>query len=81
MAALKAITVPVTFEIPHVESVERLSLRPGDRIVLTSASRLDDEQFAELSQHIKSWGLPEDVKVIILEAGLSLQVLSREDGD
>lgn len=66
-------------ELPEVAAAARLSLRPGDRLVLSFAERLDMAQYERLSQDVKGWGLPEDVKVIILDGGATLQVLSRED--
>jgi hypothetical protein len=61
-----------------IAKVERLSLQPGDRLVLTVDRRLDDEEFQEMCERTRAWvrslGLP-DGGVIVLEAGMSLQVL------
>jgi hypothetical protein len=63
-----------------VASVERLTLRSGDRIVLNVNRRVSNAEFNELQKHVKdTWGLPEGVKVIILEEGMSLEVLAREE--
>jgi hypothetical protein len=61
-------------EFPDVAKIERLSLRPGDRLVLSVDHLLDDAELAGLREGVRAWGLPEG-SVIILEAGLSLQVL------
>lgn len=65
-------------DLPEVAKVERLTLRPGDRLVLTVDHQLDDYEFRNLTEQAREWardlGLPEG-GVIILEAGLSLQVL------
>jgi hypothetical protein len=61
-------------EFPDVAKIERLSLRPGDRLVLSVDHPLDDVELTELAEGVRGWGLPEG-SVIILEAGLSLQVL------
>jgi hypothetical protein len=65
--------------LPEVATAARLSLRPGDRLVLSFDYRLDDASFDAVTEQVKTWGLPEDVKVIILDQGQSLQVLARED--
>ena len=61
-----------------IAKVERISLQPGDRLVLTADRRLDDEEFQVLCERTRAWvrslGLP-DGGVIVLEAGVSLQVL------
>jgi hypothetical protein len=68
----------VLMELPDVAKVERLSLKPGDRLVLTADHPLDEHEFHALTEQMRAWardlGLPEG-GVIILEAGLSLQVL------
>ena len=66
-------------ELPEVATAARLSLRPGDRLVLTFDARLTPEEYDTLSVQVKDWGLPDDVKVIVLEGGATLQVLARED--
>jgi hypothetical protein len=69
-------------ELPEVSKVERLSLRPGDRLVLTVDRLVDDREFDVLRERVGEWaqglGLPEN-GVVILEAGLSLQVLEAAD--
>lgn len=65
--------------VPEVAGVKRLSLRPGDRLVLSVEQRLTDEDYARLRDDVNGWGLPEGVKVIVLDGGSKLQVLVRED--
>lgn len=62
-------------EFPDVTKVERLTLRPGDRLVLSVDHELDDAGWAQVLDGVRRWGLPEG-SVIVLEAGLSLQVLA-----
>lgn len=65
-------------ELPDVAKVERLGLRPGDRLVLTVDHMLQDDEYSQLASLMKKWthglGLPEN-GVLILEPGASLQVL------
>jgi hypothetical protein len=65
-------------ELPDVARIERLSLRPGDRLVLTVDHPLDDAEFSVLLERTRELardlGLPEG-GVIILDSGTSLQVL------
>ena len=65
--------------LPEVAKVERLSLRPGDRLVLSFDCRVSDEESDAILAEARAWGLPEGTKVIILDRGQSLQVLSRDD--
>jgi hypothetical protein len=66
-------------ELPDVAKIERLSLKPGDRLVLSVDHRLSDAEFAWLTESVRAWDLPEG-SVIILEGGLSLQVLEAAAG-
>jgi hypothetical protein len=65
-------------ELPDVAKVERLSLKPGDRLVLSVDHCLSDEEYHEITGRMDEWaraaGLPEG-GFLILEAGQSLQVL------
>ena len=65
-------------ERPDVAKAERLGLRPGDRLVLTVDHLLDEVEFSALREQVReladNLGLPEG-GVIILEGGVSLQVL------
>lgn len=61
-------------ELPDVATIERLSLRPGDRLVLSFDYQLDDTMFAALKEYVRGWGLPEG-SVIIIDSGARLQVL------
>ena len=65
-------------ELPDVARVERLSLRPGDRLVLTCDHQLDDREWHVLSERMGAWarevGLPKG-GILILDAGMSLQML------
>lgn len=61
-------------ELPDVATIERLSLRPGDRLVLSYDYQLSDAEFAGIKRQVSTWGLPEG-SVIILDSGSRLQVL------
>jgi hypothetical protein len=73
----------VLMELPDVAKVERLSLRPGDRLVLSFDRYLDDAEFDEVTRRTREWvrdmGLP-DGGVVVLEGGASLQVLEAGTG-
>lgn len=57
--------------------VQRLDLRPGDTIVITSPRRVSKEVFERL-KNIARESFP-DNKIIVLEAGLDLKVVREED--
>jgi hypothetical protein len=61
-------------ELPDVAGIERLSLHPGDRLVLSLDCQLNDAEFASLKEYVRGWGLPEG-SVIIIDGGVHLQVL------
>jgi len=65
-------------ELPDVAKAERLSLRPGDRLVLTADHPMDEFEFHVFCERAREMardlGLPEG-GVIVLDSGVSLQVL------
>ena len=67
-------------DLPEVAKVERLTLRAGDRLVVTVDHPMDEYEFHALTERLRAWlrsaGVTEiDGRVLILEAGVSLQVL------
>jgi hypothetical protein len=71
----------MTTTLAEVESAARLSLRPGDRLVLSFPQRLSEQEFDSVRDLItETWDLPDGVGVIILDSGATLQVVAREDG-
>jgi hypothetical protein len=67
----------MSVELPDVAKIERLSLRPGDRLVLSFDYQLFDDEFAALTKYVRGWGLPEG-SVLIIDNGARLQVLEAE---
>jgi hypothetical protein len=61
-------------DLPEVARVERLTLRPGDRVVVTVERHLTDAEFGDLRAQVRGWGLPEG-SVIIVSGGMTLSVL------
>lgn len=60
-------------ELLDVAEVERLTLNPGDMLVLKSPIRLSNDERAQLAEQLRL--LLPDTKVIALEAGLDISVL------
>jgi hypothetical protein len=79
VATAGSVAIPVVPDFSAFPEVARLELRPGDRLVLSYAACLTDEQVGRLHDEVEAWWLPEGVQVIILDGGASLQVLARED--
>lgn len=80
MAGIPPIEIPVRFVIdgvPEVAEVRRLVLRPGERLVLKLDHCPDDAEADDLMASLHR-ALGDDVKVLILEPGMDLEVLSVE---
>lgn len=56
-----------------VTEVQRLELKPGDRIVLRTGTRLSMHEADILRSRISAW-LPPGVKILILDQGMTLEV-------
>ena len=83
-AAERVVEVPVRVRllldgVPEVSEVRRLVLRPGDRLVVKLDHCLDDAGFDRLIRDVRD-ALGDDVRALILEPGMDLEVLSVEPG-
>ena len=60
--------------LPEVTEVQRLELKPGDRIVVRVADRLSMRVADILRTRVSEW-LPPGVEVLILDQGMTLEVV------
>jgi hypothetical protein len=61
---------------PAVEDIRRVSLQPGDRLVVRSREPLDDLQVAHIERAMKRWA--PDIPVAVLDGGLELAVVGAQ---
>lgn len=54
--------------------VQRLTLKPGDRVVVHVPEHIDKAKASVLMKGLTAW-LPDDVPVMILSGGTTLEVL------
>lgn len=61
--------------IPEITEVQRLELKPGDRIIVRTPARLTDEQAAYLKERMRTiLRLPDELLILVLPEGMSLEV-------
>lgn len=61
-------------QLPKITDVERLTLKPGDRIVVHVAEHIDEHKATALVKGLGAW-LPDGVPVMIFSGGTTLTVL------
>ena len=62
-----------------IEEIKKVSFKAGDVVVLISEQNLTDNRVVRIRKQMKE-GLPPGVKTVLLEGGLSIQILSKEEG-
>lgn len=67
----------MTEEVTRFE-IAKLELRAGDKLVVRSEMHLSREQMAHIHDSVKCH-LPDDVEVIVLGSGLTVEVLRKAD--
>lgn len=61
--------------LPEVTEVQRLTVKPGDRLILRTDAKLSAAVAAALLEQVRArLGLPDDVRVVILDCGMSVEV-------
>lgn len=60
-------------DIPEVPRVERLSLKPGDRLVFCFEKYLSEREADDLREKLKAQGFPRGT--MILDGGATLRVI------
>jgi len=65
-------------ELLDVTEVERLALRPGDMLVFKCQQSLSDAEYAELEDRTKAALGGLNVKILVLDGGLDVQVIRSE---
>jgi hypothetical protein len=60
----------------EITEVQRLTVKPGDRIVVRTAAKLSAATAAALLDRVRvRLDLPDDVRVVVLDSGMSMEVL------
>ncbi len=62
--------------LPEITEVQRLTVKPGDRLVLRTDAKLAADTAAYLLERVRHrLDLPDDVRVVILDSGMSVEVV------
>ena len=65
-----------TGPLPEITEVQRLTVKPGDRLIIRTGAKLSAATAAALLDQVRvRLGLPDDVRVAILDSGLSAEVV------
>jgi hypothetical protein len=63
--------------IPEITEVKRLTIKPGDRIIVRCEMRLTEYDADYISHFVREHlGIGTEIPVLILDAGISLEVLN-----
>jgi hypothetical protein len=61
--------------LPEITEVQRLTLKPGDRLIVRSPDLMSHEMAALVAGRVRRvLRLPDDVPVLVLPEGMSLEV-------
>ncbi len=58
--------------LPEITEVQRLTLKPGDRIIVRVPARIDEATADRIKDRLRA--LLGDVQVLVLDSGMSLEV-------
>jgi hypothetical protein len=62
--------------LPEIAEVQRLTVNPGDRLIVRAPAKLDAATAAHLIERLRAGlDLPDDVRVVILDGGMSVEVV------
>jgi hypothetical protein len=63
-------------DLPEITDVQRLTLKPGDRLVVRSPDRLSAQAADMIRQRvIAAFALDPDAPVLVLPSGISVEVV------
>ena len=63
-------------QLPEITEVQRLTVKPGDRLIIRTDAKLRADTAAHLLEVVRArLGLPDDVRVVILDSGMSAEVV------
>jgi hypothetical protein len=63
-------------DLPEITEVQRLTVKPGDRLIIRTDAELRADTAAYLLDVVRArLALPDDVRVVILDSGMSIEVV------
>lgn len=65
--------------LPEITDVQRLTLKPGDRVIVRAPGHLTPQAVDMLRARMRAW-LPDGVQALVLDGGMSLEVLEPPEG-
>jgi hypothetical protein len=62
--------------LPEITEVQRLTVKPGDRLIIRTDEKLRADTAAYLLDRVRhGLDLPDDVHVVVLDSGMSVEVV------
>jgi hypothetical protein len=62
--------------LPEITEVQRLTLKPGDRLLIRTDEKIRADTAAYLLERVRHrLDLPDDVHVVVLDSGMSMEVV------
>jgi hypothetical protein len=66
----------ISAQVPEINEVQRLTVKPGDRLIIRTDAKLSAQTAAYLLERVRHrLDLPDDVRVVILDSGMSMEVV------
>jgi hypothetical protein len=63
-------------DLPEITAVERLTLRPGDALVIRFPGPIDPRQFDRITEAVRvRLKLDDAIPVLVLDSGVSVEVI------
>jgi len=63
-------------DLPEITDVQRLALKPGDRLIIRTDEKLRADTAAYLLEAVRyRLALPDDVHAVVLDSGMSIEVV------
>jgi hypothetical protein len=60
----------------EITEVQRLTVKPGDTLVVRTGETLSPEAAASLRKHLHAWlGIDASVRLLVLDCGVNLEVI------
>jgi hypothetical protein len=63
-------------QLPEITEVQRLTVKPGDRLIIRTDAKLSAQTAEYLLERVRHrLDLPDGVRVVVLDSGMSMEVV------